>query len=230
MLIFSDVDGTFLQDDGTLPFQAAELAAIAHDHAVVFASSRTGRELQALQYRVHWPGWAVAEDGAVLLAPDGTLEVTGAPLRELTGALEARGQGDVLRLLQRDAPVQADRIASLLLPRAVAEAPEWAGFRAAALSADLRCSAGGRWATLTRGADKGRGAQVVARRLGHEVDVAIGNDANDVSLLAAARRPFVIRNPPGHHPALARLPRAFLLDAPGPQGWKEMVRALQAER
>lgn len=230
MHIFSDVDGTFLDENGALPFDAAELAAIRRDHTVVFCSSRTAGELGALQERLGWPGWAVAEDGAVLVAPDGSQELLGEPRGRLAEALRSAGAGSALEELQHRAPEQPDRIASVLLPRAVVDGPQWATFRAAVLSADLRCSPGGSWATLTRGADKGRAALTLCRRLGLEVEVGIGNDANDIDLLAVAARPFVIRNPEGHHPQLAALPRVHLLATPGPLGWKEMVRALQAER
>jgi mannosyl-3-phosphoglycerate phosphatase len=230
VLILSDVDGTFLDDCGELPFEAAELAAILNNHTVVFCSSRTAGELLALQERLGWPGWAVAEDGAVLVAPDGSQELLGAARGHLEEALRGAGSGSALDAMQRLAPEQPDRIASVLLPRAVVDGPHWAEFRAAALSADLRCSPGGRWATLTRGADKGQAALTLSRRLGLEIDVGIGNDANDAGLLAVAARRFVIRNPDGHHPLLAALPGVTLLNAPGPLGWKEMVRALQAER
>lgn len=228
--IFSDVDGTFLDEAGNLPFTRAELAAIGQDHTVVFCSSRTAGELRALQERVGWEGWAVAEDGAVLLHPDGRPELLGQPRATLVAALRVRRQGRAVHDLSVLAPAQGDRIGSLLLPRAVADAPEWAEFRAAAVSADLRCSPGGRWATLTSGTDKGHGALTVAERLGCTLEVAIGNDANDAPLLERATRAFVIRNPEGHSTHLAALPRTTLLEAPGPLGWKEMVRALQAER
>lgn len=230
MFIFSDVDGTFLGDDGTIPFDAAELAAIARDHTVVFCSSRTGAELRALQARVGWRGWAIAEDGAVLVPPAGEPELLGDAREALVAALRERGQGAALAALVRQAPQQQDRLASILVPRAVADAPAWAAFRAAALSANVRCSPGGRWATLTRRADKGEAALALCRRLREVVEVAIGNDANDAGLLAVAVRPFVVRNPEGHHAILAALPRVSLLDSPGPQGWKEMVRALMAGR
>ena len=59
------------------------------------------------------------------------------------------------------------------------------------------------------------------------VIVAIGNHANDASLLAVARHAFVINNPDaGHHPALITLPGATPLSAVGPAGWLEMLGRL----
>src|SRR5690606_26109694 len=57
--------------------------------------------------------------------------------------------------------------------------------------------------------------------------IAIGNDENDRSLLEAAHRAFVIRNPEsGAHPDLAGIPGAVVLDAEGPAGWLEMIERL----
>ena len=57
--------------------------------------------------------------------------------------------------------------------------------------------------------------------------VAVGNDANDESLFRSVARPFVIRNQEGHHPRLAVIPGATLLQSPGPLGWKEMIGVLE---
>ena len=94
-------------------------------------------------------------------------------------------------------------------------------------SADLRCSAGGRWATLTGGSSKGRAAGVLMTRFGIDGAVAVGNDVNDESLFRSVARPFVIRNYDGHHPRLAVIPGATLLQSPGPEGWKEMIGVLE---
>jgi trehalose-6-phosphatase len=67
-------------------------------------------------------------------------------------------------------------------------------------------------------------------RLGLDGAIAVGNDANDESLFRAVSRPFVIRNGDGHHPCLAAVPGATLLQSPGPEGWKEMISALQHRR
>jgi predicted mannosyl-3-phosphoglycerate phosphatase (HAD superfamily) len=118
-------------------------------------------------------------------------------------------------------------MASVLLPRLVAEDAEFAEFRERIVSAGLRCSAGGRWATLTGGSSKGQAAGVLMARFATDGAVAVGNDANDESLFRSVARPFVIRNHDGHHPRLAGIPGATLLQSPGPLGWKEMIGALE---
>lgn len=109
--------------------------------------------------------------------------------------------------------------------------------------ATLHC--GGRWHTLTRDAGKG-GAVALMRTLvmdhvarescGHgasardAVDcsvIAVGNDENDASLLAAADQAFAIHNPTrGPHPALLAVPGAQALSEAGTAGFVEMLELL----
>lgn len=95
----------------------------------------------------------------------------------------------------------------------------------------LQLRRGGRWFTLTSAGGKGP----ALRALRHHFTVdgvspliaAIGNEENDVSLLAEADLRFVIRNPHrGPHPALAALPEAIVLEAEGPGGWMQMLDLL----
>lgn len=227
-LIFSDVDGTFLDEAGAVPFQAEWLEDVAESWRVVFASSRTAADLMALQSRLGWPDWAIAEDGAVIVSPAGEEEVLGLERDAIEARVrEAGAWAKVAELL----PVTTGiRRASVLLPRLVAEDVAFEEFRARIMSAGLRCSPGGRWATLTGGSSKGRAASALMTRLRGHGAIAVGNDANDESLFRSVEQSFVIRNHDGHHPGLAAVPGATLLQSPGPMGWKEMIGALQQPR
>ena len=227
-LIFSDVDGTFLDEAGAVPFPVEFLASVAAQRRVIFASSRTGAQVSRLQAQVGWPDWGIAEDGNVLVSPAGEEELIGVPRAEIIARLQRAGAWEGVRGLVPATAVE--RHASVLLPRTVAEDAAFSDFRSRSLSVDLRCSAGGRWATLTGNSDKGRAAGVLMARLGASEAAAIGNDANDEPLLRAASRSFVVRNAHGHHPRLAAIPGATLLQSPGPLGWKEMIGALQQPR
>ncbi len=227
-LIFSDVDGTFLDETGAVPFEADWLEDVASRWRVIFASSRTAADLMALQERTCWRDWAIAEDGSVLVAPSGDEEVLGIGRDEIEA--RARHVGAWAQIAELLPVTTGLRVASVLLPREVADAAEFAEFRDRIVSADLRCTAGGRWATLTGGAEKGRAAMLLMARLGVTWTVAIGNDGNDEPLLRATPRSFVIRNQHGHHPRLAAIPGATLLQSPGPLGWKEMIGALSGQR
>ncbi len=218
-LIFTDVDGTLINAEHPAVPPAAVTAAHAR-HEIVMASSRAVPELQAMQRDWGWQGALVAEDGAVVVERDGAMRILGVPIAELR-----RLAAPVLQpLAVTSHPTDALRLASLLLPRAVATPAVVDACR----DRGLDLTVGGRWATLTGGADKGRGAGVIAAGR-HVTDwVAIGNDANDLPLLAAASQAFVIRNPAGHHPQLAAVPGAVLLREPGPAGWPEMLLRLEA--
>lgn len=226
MRIFSDIDGTFLGEGGAVSLDGAELNRVRARHEIIFASSRTATEIRELQDRLGLGGWAIAEDGAVLLHPDRSEEVIGLDAEEIRRRLREVGAGAMLATLMQESPRQRHRIASILLPRAAGEDARWADFRQFATSADLRCSIGGKWTTLTVGPDKGSAVALLCERLGWLPDAGIGNDANDVSLLRVVHRGFVVRNPEGHHPALAGIPGVTLLQRSGLAGWKEMLDAL----
>jgi len=223
-VIFSDVDGTFLDEAGAVPFQLEWLVEVASKWRVIFASSRTSADLRALQSRVGWQDWAIAEDGAVIVSPAGDEEVLGLE-REVIEA-RARDSGAWAEVAELLPVTTGIRRASVLLPRLVAEDPDFVEFRARILSAGLRCSPGGRWATLTGGASKGRAASILMTRLQADGAIAVGNDENDESLFRSVAKSFVIRNHDGHHPRLAAVPGATLLQSSGPLGWKEMIGAL----
>jgi len=223
-LIFSDVDGTFLDEAGAVPFEAGWLRGVADCWRVIFASSRTAAQLRNLQAALGWVDWGIAEDGSVLASPAGDEMILGVPRPEIISRLA--GTGLWMRVAGMVPSGEAPRTASILLPRRVADDPDFADFRAGMLSVDLRCSAGGRWATLTGTPDKGSAARALRERLGLRASAAIGNDANDEALLRAVPHAFVIRNATGHHPRLALIEGATLLQSPGPQGWKEMIGAL----
>jgi len=96
----------------------------------------------------------------------------------------------------------------------------------------LRVTRGGRFWHLTGEADKGRALRVLLDL--HEADgrrfatVALGDSANDVSLLRAVERPILVPRPRGAvDPELAAaLPGAEHAPAPGPAGWNAAVLAV----
>jgi mannosyl-3-phosphoglycerate phosphatase len=103
--------------------------------------------------------------------------------------------------------------------------------RAASAARGLQLRRGGRWFTLTTAGGKGPALRALQHQFSNNgvipVVVAIGNEENDVSLLAEADGGFVIRNPHrGPHPVLSALPRVVVLDSEGPGGWMEMLDRL----
>jgi hypothetical protein len=117
------------------------------------------------------------------------------------------------------------RLASILVPAPLATPDR----RARLDRAGLSLTPGGHWATITGHADKGAAARVLAARYGVTRWAAIGNAANDATLLRGAWQAFVIRNPEGHDPILASIPGTWMLTAPGPDGWREMLARLDSQ-
>jgi len=120
---------------------------------------------------------------------------------------------------------------SVLVDPLVLTESELNNIRAASEARGLQLRRGGRWFTLTSAG--GKGPALCALRHHFTVEgvspliAAIGNEENDVSLLAEADLRFVIRNPHrGPHPALAALPEAIVLAAEGPGGWMQMLDLL----
>lgn len=130
------------------------------------------------------------------------------------------------------APAAAERArrreySETLVGLAVADA----GRLADALAADgLQLVSGGRFHTVIgAGADKGRALVWLATRLrrAHRAarlpTVAVGDSDNDVAMLAAADRAFLVARPDGRWPAA---PAARRLSGVGPAGFAELVDLL----
>jgi mannosyl-3-phosphoglycerate phosphatase len=108
-------------------------------------------------------------------------------------------------------------------PSAVEALAEAAGRRG------LRVTSGGRFHHLTGPADKGRAVrQLLALHPGPVASVALGDSANDLTMLEAVDRPVLVPRPDGKvAEVLARaLPSAERAPWPGPRGWNEAVLAV----
>lgn len=223
MWIVSDIDGTLLAEPDRSPWSGEWCARVARTHRVVLASSRTVEETRAARRLLGWTGPMIAEDGAVLVEPDGTVSLRGAPVEELREIIRGTPVADEIRRGADSAPPGAqDRLASILVPAGLVPL---LGSELAA--AGLSIVRGGRWATISRGSDKGSAAAELMARSGVTDWAAIGNGPNDAPLLRKSGYPFVIRNPEGHDPVLKSIPGAVLLTHPGPSGWDEMLALLE---
>lgn len=255
LLLFSDVDGTLPGTaPGAAPPRALPRLAAA-GVVVVLASSRTLAELVPLRRRLGLAGPLIAENGALVALPDDggpgrvlvegsvTMAVAGErwvvvtlapPLAVLTArvaalppALQGRWRAAAERADAEVEPAGRGRFHSRLLD--LRQDPPLAALLA---GHGIAVAPGGRWWQASTGSDKGNAAiRLLAAWTawgGHRPDTAaIGDDANDLPLLAVVRRPFVIRRPgAGHHPALAALPGAIRLDREGDAGWDEMAERL----
>jgi predicted mannosyl-3-phosphoglycerate phosphatase (HAD superfamily) len=203
---------------------------IAEDGAVLATCDRRGvthERLLGTDTATLGAWWTAALDQAALAAIGVRRADTLAPAE-----LQERG---VRGAAARRRAIAARR-ASLMLaipPHPAAGTPDpFAPIAEQVRRAGHHVARGGRWALLTSTPGKGAAARLVAERLSATSGrrprlVGIGNDENDLPLLAAADLAFVIRNPgSGPHPALAAVPGAQVLDAVGTDGWRELMQRL----
>lgn len=120
---------------------------------------------------------------------------------------------------------------SVLVDPLVLSAEELEHLRRISAARGLQLRRGGRWFTLTSAGGKGPALRALRHLAvqtgGAPLIAAVGNEENDVSLLAEADLRFVIRNPHrGPHPVLSALPDAIVLDGEGPGGWMDMLARL----
>lgn len=236
--LFSDVDGTLLDANDRLAITAKDVARIAPHVELILASSRTLVELGDVQRRLELVGPLIAENGAVMSFPPrwrgkGSRGRETLVLGDSVAILRPRvkrcaATAGVSIVDQRD--ILPDRGRSLKREFSVC-VRDWSGpgserFLAALQQDGLMATRSGTWITITLGADKGIAARAVLahaerRGAGFERSVAIGNAANDQSLLAATHGRFAIRNPRrGHHEELLVLPDVIPLSTSGARAWR----------
>ncbi len=260
--IFTDIDGTLLNERYALPFDRAILQRAFEQHRVVFASSRTADELVHLQRWLGVSGDCIIENGAALLlrekstaeqfAASQLLNIENdsvwiAPLAEpvenfmddvrretkrhnlacrflqdlddeTLAALSRYGRDDARR-------AKARRFGVLLVPNEESNARKLTD---ALKPLDFTITFGGKWLTVSRGADKGMAMKKYLGAMQKKgvlfTSVAIGNEENDLTMLEAAQKKFVVKNPTrGYASVLASLPDATLLGLDGALGWTEML-------
>ncbi len=251
-LLFSDIDGTFLDSDQPEAVRAGWLEEAGRAVDLVFVSSRTVAEIRRLFGEWGWSGDGIGENGADCLVSDPALAEalesgrTGGDLGE--GRVPSPAGGGTARLLRQVRDVaagsglalpavhSAGRRSSCLIPREIAEHARFPAFAAALRAGGLHVAEGGEWVSVWFGRDKGAAARSYVEaldRLGRRPPLtgAVGNAENDLPLLASVPHRYVIREPGGgHHTALLALPGAVPLDAPGTLGWPEAVRRFAAAR
>jgi mannosyl-3-phosphoglycerate phosphatase len=123
------------------------------------------------------------------------------------------------RARQRD---YSETIVSPLAPAGLAV------LREALAARDLAIAHGGRFYTVSSAAsDKGvavrRCAALLRRKLGEIVTIGVGDCANDLSLLAAVDRPYLVQRPGGGWHDVGELAVTRLAGV-GPLGWREMAQ------
>lgn len=247
LIVFTDLDGTLL-DHADYSFDPAR-PALEKLHeinaALVLASSKTGAEMARLAAALPAPPAAlIVENGAGVLWPGAAAQSAAAPthpaLRKALAALPETLRrnfhgfsdwGPAGIAAQTGLPAAE---AALAAQRQFSEPGLWQGdeaglaaFLAALAEQGITARQGGRYLTLSFGADKAdRLAEVAARLAPKAATLALGDAPNDAAMLQAAGQGVIIANPHGSPlpplpgEASGRIRRSTL---PGPAGWNHAV-------
>lgn len=268
-VLFTDLDGTLL-DPGTYSWKPAQeaLAELAErQFPLIFCSSKTIAEVEALRRELRNPHPFVTENGGGVFVPKEYFSLRipqGFPRGNYLCMELAQPYGRIINELERiarQAGVEVvgfhqmnarDVAASTGLPLGAAElalqrdfdepfffvragAAAEARFLTLAQERGLEITRGGRFWHLFQGSDKGRAVRkLMALYLASTPPkvrfAALGDSANDLPMLAAVDRAFLVPRQDGTYDqqVLASLPHVKRAPAPGPKGWNAAVLELIA--
>jgi len=250
-MIFTDLDGTLLEPDGSACKEVrsalAELREL--DVPVCLVTSKTTAELAAIKEMLDLGTPAGFENGAGVLHADGTSELQAAavPLPKLVSILErARRESGapvrtILELADEEltaltglegSALRAARARQATLPLVVDAAWDEPLRRALAPVSDLRTVRGNRFLHLQGDHDKGtvipRLRDLVGNRPG--LTVACGDSPNDAELLAQADIAVIVPGVRGPNQELVRsFSHARVAPLPHGRGWALVVRQIVTE-
>jgi mannosyl-3-phosphoglycerate phosphatase len=250
-VIFTDLDGTLLELNGTICQEALDALAQLSQIGVPVCplTSKTAAELASIMDMLGLATPAGFENGAGVLLSDGTLELqpSAVPVAELV-ALLARARGEtgapvrtILELADgelsaltglRGEALSAARARQATLPLLVERS--WDERLRAALgpSGRLRLIRGNKFLHLQGDHDKVSVLPRLVQLLGQGtgVTVACGDSPNDAELLAHADVQVIVPGAGGPNPDLVRgSPHARVAPLPHGRGWAASVRAIVSE-
>jgi len=246
--IFTDLDGTLLEPDGSIRAEALEALheLVANGVAVYLVTSKTAAELVELlaRLRLETPAGfengagVVFADGSVLLGPEAVpvdevraLAVslraeTGAPLRTLD-ELDDEELMAVTGLPISALPGVRDRRATM--PLRVPSRWDRRLRRSLPVEPRMRLVRGDRFLHLQGDHDKTTVMNLLLARLPERdgAVVSLGDSPNDLELLAAADVAVIVPSDTGPHPELVRrLPGARVAPGRHGRGWAMAVRQM----
>ena len=245
LVIFTDLDGTLLEEDGSLsPDASAALGALrVRGVRVVPLTSKTRLELARWLEELGGEGWGAFENGAGLITPGGVEVLPGAlPVDRLRGILRDVREETCLairsveempdeELAERTSlpltKIPLVRAREFDLPFCAPDGAEEAISRALANRPGARLTKGDRFLHLIGRHDKADAVRRLVELLRPSRTIGLGDAPNDATFLSIVDHPVLVPRKAGVDGALrAALPDAAVASAPAGKGWSAAVRAL----
>ena len=234
-VVFTDLDGTFLDHDTYQPGPAlAALAGLlAAGVGVYFCSAKTRTEQQAIAAELGVEVGFIVENGAAVYPAHGPATVFGMPYAQVREALhhaaaacgaKVRGYGDMDLAEVMEHTGLDERRAEYARERDYTESfiiQHGAPFDLSQAMAEhgLRLQRGSRFWTAQGEHDKGMAVRHVAAQLGSDVEsFGLGDFDNDIEMLVAVDTPMLVQQ---HDGTWRDLPVEDMvrLSGIGPDGW-----------
>jgi mannosyl-3-phosphoglycerate phosphatase len=246
--VFTDLDGTLLEPDGSLRAEAmAEIERLtAGGIPVCLVTSKTATEVVRLLARLQLETPAGFENGAGVVLANGSMVLDPAALsmtdlRRAAASLRARCEAPIKTLDELDdeelrsftglpgTALGAVRDRHATLPMVVA--PQWDGPLREALPTRprMRLLRGNRFLHLQGDHDKTSVMQLMLSRLPPRegVIVSCGDSPNDLELLVGTEIAVIVPSDAGPSPELVReVPGALVAPQPHGRGWAMAVREI----
>jgi mannosyl-3-phosphoglycerate phosphatase len=244
LVIFTDLDGTLLEEDGSLSREAGAAVATlrARGIRVVPLTSKTRLELARWLDELGGEPWGAFENGAGLMTPVGVEVLPGAlPVDLLRGIL--REVRDETRLAIRSVEEMPDeelaertglpltgiplvRAREFDLPFCAPEGAQEAVARALQRRPGTRLTKGDRFFHLMGRHDKADALRRLVELLRPSRTIGLGDAPNDVAFLRIVDHPVLVPKKAGVDETLrAAFPDADVAPAPAGAGWSAAVRA-----
>lgn len=248
LLVFTDLDGTLLDHTSYdwSPAKPAIEALQAIGAGIILASSKTSQELSALRIELALDQWpCIVENGA------GILPAHGSTIKESDQYNQLRTRLNQIPTTQRqqfvgfgdmtdDEVAQATGLtasnAALARARDFSEPGIWHGsdnekkiFLRQLAEAGISVQQGGRFMTLSFGANKADQVRKLAKAYQATKTVALGDAPNDTDMLNTVDQAVVVTNP--HAQPLPELDgeskgRVIRTTEPGPVGWNTAILSI----
>ncbi|MAM86328.1 MAG: mannosyl-3-phosphoglycerate phosphatase [unclassified Hahellaceae] len=248
LLIYTDLDGTLLDHDS---YDTSATAALRQNLKalgvpVVWNTSKTAAELEALRVALDHTDPYIVENGAALYFPDESTQQpkqTFGPghdhimncLEGVKGRFRFKGFHDMTTAEVAAATGLAEPDAALAKQRQFSEPLTWqdspaamSDFLAAMADCGLTVLRGGRFVHILGNFNKATPMRWLndyyANRWNAIVEtIALGDSQNDIAMLQAADRAYLIRSPAHVPPQINGQANIRIAKGYGPNGWAEAI-------